>query len=70
VNVDTCIISSNVFCLGSGVAIEFSENNGVVAETASLSFYIGFVEMHKEVFLYGSLGGDQDRGHRRCGSLD
>jgi hypothetical protein len=34
----TCIISSNGFCFGSGVTIEFSENKGVVVEVASLSF--------------------------------
>jgi hypothetical protein len=31
VNVDTCI-TSNRFCLGSGVTIGFSENKGVVTD--------------------------------------
>jgi hypothetical protein len=37
-NKDTCIISSSRFFLGRGFTIEISENKGVVAEAASLSF--------------------------------
>jgi hypothetical protein len=26
--------------------------------------------MHREIFLYGRLGGDQDRGHQRRGRIN
>jgi hypothetical protein len=67
---DTCIISSSRFCLRRGFAIELSENKGVVAEAASLSFSSRLPWDASRSFSNGSLGGDQDREHQRCGSLD
>jgi hypothetical protein len=51
------------FAIGPG-------NNSVVVEVASLKFYLGSIGIYQGVPLQGSLGEDQDRGHRRCECLD
>jgi hypothetical protein len=70
-NRDTCIVSSSGFCLERGFAIELSENKGVVAEMASLSFSSRLPQdASRSFYIQGSLVGDQDQGHQRSGSLD
>jgi hypothetical protein len=71
VNGDTCLISSSGFCLGRGFSIGFSENKGMMAEEASLSFSSRLPRDSLRIFSVGELsygppwahylGGYQDR---------
>jgi hypothetical protein len=68
-NEDTYLISSSEFFLGRGLSIKVSENKGMMAEEASLSFSSSLPQDASRSFSARDQGGDQDRRHQRCGSL-